>query len=68
MSKPLFFEHENVFYNFNHIVKFETRGVEHIITLSNGDTVSINTGHLKFEEFIHVANPSYGGNYKAPSK
>lgn len=63
MSKPLFFYHQNKFYNIKHIVKFETIGVSHHITFSNGDKIEVNTGHLSMKDFITVVNPPYGGEY-----
>lgn len=63
MATPLFFQKDNVFYNVNQIVKFQTVGVNHQITMSNGDYVEINKGRLKLEEIIYVANPPYGEGY-----
>ena len=63
MSKPLFFSHQNKFYNINQIVKFETTSVTHYITFSNGEKIEVNTGHLDFKNIISVINPPYDEGY-----
>ena len=63
MSKPLFFYHQNKFYNIKQIVKFETISVTHHITFSTGEKIEVNTGHLNFKEIIAVINPPYDEGY-----
>ena len=63
MSKPLFFYHQNKFYNIKQIVKFETISVTHHITFSTGEKIEVNTGHLNFKEIISVINPPYDEGY-----
>jgi hypothetical protein len=63
MSKPLFFYHQNKFYNIKQIVKFETISVTHHITFSTGEKIEVNTGHLDFKEIISVVNPPYDEGY-----
>ncbi|WP_445722545.1 hypothetical protein [Flavobacterium sp.] len=63
MSKPLFFYHQNKFYNIKQIVKFETISVTHHITFSTGELLKVNTGHLDFKKIISVINPPYGEEY-----
>jgi len=69
MSKPTFFYHKEKYYNINQIVFFETIETTHKITMSNGEKLEINTGHLKFNKDIYVVNPpafSSGDKYESP--
>lgn len=70
MSKPTFFYHNKKYYNVNQIVFFETIGATHNISMSNGEKLEINSGHIKFNKAIYVINPpafeDNGGKYEVP--
>lgn len=67
MNRQLFFYHEQKYYNFSQIVSFRIEDyVTQVITLSNGKELRINTGLLKLENFISVANPPHNSKYSKP--
>lgn len=65
MGKPLFFQHNHIYYNFSQIIRFNTIGTTHFITMSDGEILEINIGHLNFSDIILVVNPFYGDGYKS---
>ncbi len=67
MSKQMFFYHEQNYYNFSQIVSFSIKDhVTQVIILSDGKKLEINTGLLKLEDFISVANPPHNSKYSKP--
>jgi hypothetical protein len=69
MERPIFLYKDKKYYNVAHIVNFQTDGVTHTITMSNGDVFTVNTS-VKFDKAFYVINPptyeDNGGKYAPP--